>query len=180
MLAINGTDVRVSGLRFRGPSGETDDAYAFCGIRVRYGDFRIDNCYMYNCSKWAIDVVNNDGGIIECNLFYNNRRSGFGYGTWHRGVEPPLAAGVFLADADITVWRRNLAFHCRHECASAGNNDSSYKAYFNFCYEHEMVNHVFDRHQDGAWTEVKWNVCGNKGISYSQDSPVRPSKRCIV
>ena len=157
VLLVVGEGVRITGIRFRGPNSEREkdeDPQVFNFIRVGHPYTEIDNCAMYSCDKWAIDIYDNRYCYIHHNTWYNTIMESFGYHIWTRGT-------IDLADptdAEVTKIYGNLCWNGRHEIASSGAASGSYKAYYNFVVDHVSGNHQFDRHTAGELTDVRYCV----------------------
>jgi hypothetical protein len=168
MIEVVGNDVRVSGLRFRGPSGSTSEANeAVFAIHVRDAlDVVIDHNEFFHFpgagikvqhQPWMIDFSTAYRMRITENFFHHNQRQNLGY-------------GVMMNDASYAVIDKNSFDYNRHAIGSDGGRnvilDSSYgpmhgyAAYFNLVlpgHEEQVAGpitwqtHTFDVHgsEDG-------------------------------
>lgn len=158
LFRATGPGVTFTGLRLRGPDseiGEPNDETANA-IKGMAGFLEVSNCELYHWKKWGIDLVEAHGDFIHHNFIHHTRRHGYGYGVWLRGKAddtPPTPDEIPRIEA-------NHLEHCRHEIGSGGQDSSSYVARHNLTLEHSMPNHVYDRHSDGYYTEVAYNVLG--------------------
>ncbi len=137
LFRTGGKDVRITGLRMRGPVAEVGDAdYSLVkianGIKSDHEDLQVDNCELWAWNKWSIDLAVAGGANIHHNYIHHTRRWGYGYGVWVRG------GGKALIEA-------NLFDFCRHHIGSGSQATSSYEARYNICLDHD-VQPSFDRH----------------------------------
>ena len=137
LFATGGEDVRITGLRIRGPFGEVGDHHyqvvmVANGVRANHENVEIDNCELWSWNKWAIDLAVAGGAHVHHNYIHHTRRWGYGYGIWVRG-------------GGMAVLEANLFDYCRHHIGSGAQATSSYEARFNICLYHD-VQPSFDRH----------------------------------
>lgn len=162
LFRTGGPDVRVTGLRLRGPFGDIGDHHydivgVANGIRGAHGRLEVDNCELWNWNKWAIDLEVAIGDHIHHNFIHHNRRAGYGYGVWVRGT----GTGTPPARDDIPLIEANLFDYSRHHIGSGSQYDSSWEARYNIVMPHN-VQQRFDRHgdADGAgydtWVHHNW------------------------
>jgi len=120
------SNVRITGLRFRGPDDSkilTSANYCPGGIYQNSGtNLEIDNCELYNWYWIAIRLVYSTNANIHHNYIHNNQKPGAGYG---------VQVG-WKSNANISY---NIFNYNRHSIASNGdavNGDlPSYKAEYN-------------------------------------------------
>ena len=168
MIEVVGNDVRVSGLRFRGPSGSTSEANdAVYGIHVRDAlDVVIDHNEFFHFpgagvkvqhQPWMMDFSTAYRVRVTESFFHHNQRENLGY-------------GVMVNDASYVFIDKNSFDYNRHAIGSDGGRnvilDSSYgpmhgyAAYFNLVlpgHEEQVAGpitwqtHTFDVHgsEDG-------------------------------
>ena len=159
-----GPDVRITGLRLRGPYGHIGDHHydiigVANGIRGSHGYLEVDNCELWNWNKWAIDLEVANGDHIHHNYIHHNRRSGYGYGVWVRGT----GTGVPPLEEDIPLIEANLFDHSRHHIGSGSQDDSSWEARFNISMHHNTQQR-FDRHGSShggghdTWIHHNWFI----------------------
>ena len=106
LFRTGGRDVRITGLRLRGPFAEVGDHHydqirIANGIKADHENLEVDNCQLWAWNKWAIDLAVAGGAHIHHNYIHHTRRWGYGYGVWVRG------GGKALIEA-------NLFDSCRH------------------------------------------------------------------
>jgi len=156
LFKTGGKDVRITGLRLRGPFAEIGDHFyeqikIANGIRADHEDLEVDNCELWAWNKWAIDLAVAGGAHVHHNYIHHTRRWGYGYGVWVRG------GGMALIEA-------NLFNACRHHIGSGSQADSSYEARYNICLDQD-VQPSFDRHGNatkaGAATLIHHNEFRN-------------------
>ena len=139
---IGGENVRITGLRLRGPDPEVrEQAYdpnfplSSC-IKTSHPYLEIDNCEI---SAWSYaGILLRSAGPNAANIHHNYihhvQRIGLGYGVCHWGSESLIEANVF-------DW-------CRHSIAGSGIPEDSYEARYNLVLENAF-SHSFDMH--GGW-----------------------------
>lgn len=149
-----GTDVRITGLRLRGPDPEncpaewpddcpndvsgdsncaycTDTAYA---ISTTFDRLEVDNNEL---SGWTYAGVGVHGGLdadVHHNHIHHHWREGLGYGVVIYGTAPTSA---------LIRWNRFQSM--RHAVAGQGYPDEDYEARDNLV-EDASISHVFDMH----------------------------------
>jgi hypothetical protein len=150
LFAVGGDNVRVTGLRIRGPSPERDAKLNLSnGIACTHAQLEVDNCEI---SGWAYAGVLLSGGAAKAHIHHNNihhcQRPGYGYGV-------SLDKGDALIEANILDW-------CRHCIAGSGVPGSAYEARYNIVVN--STEHAFDMH--GAY-DRKNGMPGDAGESVS-------------
>jgi len=147
VFLIAGPDVRVTGLRVRGPHPTTDRSGHSDGIHTGYENLEVDNCEVY---QWAHAGVRLSLGArnayIHHNYIHHCQREGLGYGVSHSKANSVIEANVFD--------------YCRHHIAGSGYPGGGYEA----CYNAVLTNcnsSNFDMHgggdrQDGTVTAASW------------------------
>ncbi len=142
-LLADGENVRLTGLRLRGPDREIGDHHYSPyhlgrGIQTGYPLLEVDNCELWGWGHAAILFTK--GAInahIHHNYIHHNRRSGYGYGVCHGySTETELINSVIEA---------NIFDYCRHHIAGTGTPGLSYEARYNICLGHDN-GHCFDMH----------------------------------
>lgn len=171
MLYANGNNIRISGLRIKGPDGlavntkelqkarlqarkaspakiidETEfKVYGIPnsrGIQINGKNIIIDNCEIFNWSHAGIFMLPAATANIHHNYIHHNQRYGLGYGVCLDG-----------SYADITA---NLFDYNRHAIAGTGVSGTSYRATYNVALANSTLQgHIFDMHgsttrKDGA------------------------------
>jgi len=127
-----GEDVRVTGLRIRGPDpkrrlyhhrrSRADDYgyYSFPvsqGIQTSHSGLRVDNCEMAGWSHAAIALRGGTDHKIHHNYIHHNQRQGLGYGVSHREARSLIEYNLFDAN--------------RHSIAASGRPGEAYEARHN-------------------------------------------------
>ncbi|MEN6627163.1 MAG: LamG-like jellyroll fold domain-containing protein [Candidatus Sumerlaeia bacterium] len=144
ILRTGGVGVRVTGLRFGGPSnifGRTIPMYHM--LYAAHYWTEIDNCEIWGWNYAAIETTRGTEGLyVHHNYFHHNTRLGCGYAI-------NASVGVALVEGNL------FDFH-RHSIASSGWAPSSYEARCNLVMEHS-ISHVFDMH-GAVDSEVRTNV----------------------
>jgi hypothetical protein len=153
LFLIKGPHVRVTGLRFKGPTVESD--WAGCakdeptGIEaddwvsaVSDADLRIDNNEMWAWPHAAINSVKLSNVTVDHNHIHHNRRyeSDKSCSTYSRG----LGYGVHTDRGNVTI-EANIFDHDRHDIASSGLPGTIYHAGYNLSVE-GGDDHNFDVH----------------------------------
>jgi len=158
-----GANVRVTGLRIRGPDGETREKelrrrlreggrksyYAVPtsdGIRCSHAKLEVDNCELAGWSHAAIYLRKASAAHVHHNHIHHCRRLGLGY-------------GVCLNEADALI-EANRFDYCRHHIAGTGRPGTSYEARYNLVGPHAN-GHSFDMHggrdrRDGTDVAGTW------------------------
>ncbi|HRU04242.1 MAG TPA: hypothetical protein P5137_00545 [Candidatus Brocadiia bacterium] len=156
LIATLGPNVRLTGLRLRGPDPETrtdhhrrafnsqrggpkeqkDYYYSLplaTGIQASFPGLTVDNCELWAWSHSAISLHEGEGHHIHHNYIHHNQRRGLGYGvTVNRGA---------------ALIERNLFDHNRHSIAGTGRLPGGYEACHNFEWRSELyIKHAFDMH----------------------------------
>jgi hypothetical protein len=154
VLETCGEDVRITGLRLRGPDPDTcppewpsscpndvsgDSNCAYCtdtayAISTTYDRLEVDNNEL---SGWTYAAVGVHGGLdadVHHNHIHHDWREGLGYGVVIYGTAPTSA---------LVRWNRFNAI--RHAVAGQGYPDEDYEARDNLV-EDDAIGHVFDMH----------------------------------
>ena len=150
MIHAMGPDVRITGLRIRGPNtkryldhhrrafaaGGDGHSYYYKfptqdGIRMEYPGLEVDNCEISGWGHAGIAVRKGDGHHIHHNYIHHCQYQGLGYGVSH--------------DAASSLIEYNLFDWNRHSIAGTGRPGCSYVARHNV----ELgvsLSHCFDMH----------------------------------
>jgi hypothetical protein len=164
MLKLAGDDVRITGLRLRGPSRDTDpDGVESNGILATDGHSRaiIDHNEISDWTTHGIDAYGDDSKPDECrdhrdprttrsqtvriarNFIHHNRKQERGYGVEaHQGGFPLVEGNTFVSN--------------RHSIAADGRKCTSYLAWYNLALydsplQHNLwYTHDFDVHGSGT------------------------------
>ncbi len=109
LLLINGTGVRITGLRLQGPGGTQEEDI----IYTVYGDLEVDNCEIWNGHSgiFADDEVSDI--YVHHNYIHDNS-----------------SYGVALDEAEALIEANIFEFH-RHDVAGSGRPGTSYEARYN-------------------------------------------------
>ena len=173
LFEAGGDDVRVTGLRLRGPDDQRRGRYEFLnsdGILCQKKRLEVDNCELSGWSHGGVFLQRCTGADIHHNNIHHCQRSGLGY-------------GVVLDAAEAKI-RANKFDYCRHCIASTGRVGSGYEACHNLILEHAN-GHSFDMHggkdrRDGThiagdWMNIHHNTFRVKG-QYAVVVRGRPQK----
>jgi hypothetical protein len=146
MVLADGNNVRVTGLRLRGPDpqrrteqmsqlhaqGRYYSIPNSDGIICEHPGLEVDNCELWGFSHAAVFLkIGASKAHIHHNYIHHNQRSGLGY-------------GVCLDQADALI-EANLFDCCRHHIAGTGRPGTSYEARYNLVLENAN-SHSFDMH----------------------------------
>ena len=155
LLSTAGDEVRLTGLRFEGPSPESDKIAENSNfLRTSQYGLEVDNCEVYN---WNISGVGVSQGATNVHVhhcfIHHCQRSGYGY-------------GVSLGGADVKIIACKFDY-CRHHVACSGTPGSIYEAAYNIILPNAN-GHYFDMHGGrdrgdatdiaGDWMEVHHNT----------------------
>jgi len=163
MLMSAGDEVRITGLRIRGPYPEIAAIPQHSnGVLMRHFACEIDNC---DVSGFAISAIRFNApasrGYAHHNYIHHNRRSGYGYGVSVYGADALIEANIFDA--------------CRHHIAASGAPGEAYEARYNIS-RLESTSHLFDMHGGsdrgdgsnvaGDWLNIHHNtfMCPKRSI----------------
>jgi len=145
-----GSNVRITGLRLRGPDpklrmelhrrsfrdggGGHEYYYKFptsdC-IITDHSNLEVDNCVLYGWSHAAVYLRKGDSHHIHHNHIHHNQRHGLGYGVSHNQT--------------FSLIEYNLFDNNRHSIAGTGRSGSGYEARHNVVLEHAN-SHLYDMH----------------------------------
>ena len=144
MFTTGGKNVRITGLRLRGPNPDIlDHDYQLnkvaCGIRSQHTLLEVDNCELWAWDKWAIWLYVSDQSHIHHNYIHHTIRNGYGYGVWIGGSGKEQYANALI--------EANLFEACRHCIASSGHLNS-WDAKYNVFMNRQLYVNV-DRHGQG-------------------------------
>jgi hypothetical protein len=150
MIRIKGINVRITGLRLRGPNpkrhiehhrrafgpeGKGRDYYYKLpisdGIKTEFPGMEVDNCEISGFSHAGIYLVKGEGHHIHHNYIHHCQYNGLGYGVSHNTASSLIECNRFN-------WNR-------HSIAGTGRPGSRYKARHNI----ELgvsLSHCFDMH----------------------------------
>lgn len=174
-------NVRVTGLRFRGPDtergilGDPNPVVASCALRVDGTNCEIDNNEFTGWSKWNINFVENSRHRVHHNHTYFTRLFQYGYGFWVQQIWE--YEGGVQDRSHITIFECNLFEYHRHDLGAAGNSPSgppwpdkhatNYIFRYNQVLHHEMPNHSVNQHSFGGTREVYRNIFGFKHAAFA-------------
>lgn len=125
---VTGSNVRITGIRLRGPSPEVPDSVA---VNVLASNVEIDNCEVYNWSYAGIASTGSHNLYIHHNYLHHIKRPGLGYPI-------VLKSAVALIEA-------NIFDHYRHAIAGTGHAGTGYEARYNLV-KGNAISHAFDMH----------------------------------
>lgn len=173
LIRTGGPNVRITGLRLRGPDpkqrmgiwrrshrgenpGGSELYYSFptsAGIRAGHAEIEVDNCELMGWSYAAVALRGDGEHHIHHNFIHHNQRQGLGY-------------GVTLGRTTALI-EYNLFDYNRHAIAASGQPGSGYEARHNVVLEHAN-GHLFDMHGSrdrgdtanvaGTWMKIHHNT----------------------
>lgn len=149
LIRVMGPDVRITGLRIRGPNpkpclehhhrcfveGRGHEYYykfpVSDGIATGHPGLEVDNCELGGWSCSAVCLRAGDRHHIHHNFIHHNQYKGLGYGVSH--------------GESRSLIEHNLFNYNRHSIAGSGNPGSGYEARHNVEIRHSL-SHCFDMH----------------------------------
>jgi hypothetical protein len=150
MIRATGPDVRITGLRIRGPNpkryldhhsrsfGSDGGGHAYYykfptsnGIETRYPRLEVDNCEISGFSHAGVYLADGDGQHIHHNYIHHCQYQGLGYGVCHNTASS-------LIEDNLFDWNR-------HSIAGTGRPGCSYVARNNVQLG-TSLSHCFDMH----------------------------------
>jgi hypothetical protein len=179
LIRATGPNVRITGLRIRGPDadrrmdlhraafgpggGGHPYYYRFPvsrGIQSRHAGLEVDNCELWAWSHSAVSVSRGDRHRIHHNHIHHNQRHGLGY-------------GVTINQSEVDI-EYNLFDWNRHSIAGTGRASSGYAARHNIVLSNAN-SHQFDMHGGrdrrdgtniaGSWMEFTNNTFVNTEVN---------------
>jgi len=185
LIQTLGPNVRLSGLRIRGPDPKPrldhhrrsfdpargDDRvqheyyyrYPVCqGVYTAFSGLEVDNCELSGWNHAAIDLADGRDHHIHHNYIHHNQYNGLGYGICHgSGAE------------SVSLIEYNLFDYNRHSIAGTGKPGNAYEACNNVEVFHSL-SHQFDMHGGvdrgdgtniaGDWMKIHHNTFRNPDI----------------
>ena len=171
LIRATGPDVRVTGLRIKGPNpkrclehhnrsfreGRGHEYYykfpTSDGLVTGHAGLEVDNCELGGWSHAAVYLQAGDGHHIHHNFIHHNQYNGLGYGVSH--------------DEAFSLIEYNRFDYNRHSLAGTGRAGSGYEARHNVEIG-ESLSHCFDMHGGrdrkdgtevaGTWMKVHHNT----------------------
>ena len=171
LIRAMGSDVRITGLRIRGPNprrhlehhrrsfaeGRGSEYYykfpTSDGIVTEHPGLEVDNCEIGGWSHGAIYLQAGDKHHIHHNFIHHNQYNGLGYGVCHNKA--------------FSLIEYNLFNYNRHSIAGTGRPESGYEARYNVEIG-ESLSHCFDMHGGrdrkdetdiaGTWLKIHHNT----------------------
>ncbi|HHT26304.1 MAG TPA: hypothetical protein GXZ82_03510 [Firmicutes bacterium] len=128
LLNIMQPNVRITGIRLRGPDPALPDGIA---VRILSHDVEIDNCEIWNWSYAGIAIMRTHGAYIHHNYIHNVRRPGLGYPVVFDGATGLVEANIFD--------------YYRHAIAGTGTKGTGYEARYNIV-RANAISFAFDMH----------------------------------
>ncbi|MEM9646527.1 MAG: hypothetical protein AAF989_16160, partial [Planctomycetota bacterium] len=164
LFRTGGPNVRISGIRLRGPDAKTRRSYEYInsdGIQGNHDGLEVDNCEIWAWSHGGIYAVKGSRVYIHHNFIHHCQRKGLGY-------------CVVLNTASLKI-EANLFDYYRHAIAGTGRVPSGYEASYNIAGEHS-TGHVFDMHggrdrKDGTDVAGDW-IAIHHNEFHSRHTPV--------
>ena len=145
LFNVSGEDVRITGIRLRGPGAEyTGEGITGArGIRAQ-NKVEIDHCELSDWSYAAIAIRQAPGRRAE--IHHNHIHDCWG----------PLGYGVEVGQGEALV-RDNVFERCRHAIAGVGQKGCSYEAWQNMVLSGRPGAHCFDMHSN--WEQGdRWRI----------------------
>lgn len=134
LFVTGGPEVRVTGLRLRGPDDQRRGRYEFLnsdGVQAEHDGLEVDNCELWGWSHGGVYLRRGTGARVHHCSIHHCQRAGLGY-------------GVVLDVAEVRI-EANVFDWCRHAIAATGRPDSGYEACYNLVLENAN-GHSFDVH----------------------------------
>ncbi len=169
-------NVRITGLRIKGPDGKRRyQAYnpistTSYGVYCSANNLEIDNCEIFNWSRSAIFLTYGAIDIdVHHNYFHNIQRTGLGY-------------GIYVNNYCNVLVEANIFDSTRHVIAGSGMSNVNYKACYNIILEGCNNGHNFDMHGYGN-PQTAGNViiihhntvCVDHYVDWANNTQERPS-----
>ena len=148
LFVTGGPNVRVTGLRLKGPDAKSRPRYEYLnsdGILGLHDSLEVDNCEIWAWSHGGVFASKGDDVHVHHNFIHHCQRRGLGY-------------CVVLNKAMVLI-EANHFDHYRHAIAGTGRSPSGYEARFNISGPN-AIGHVFDMH-GGADRKDGTNVAGD-------------------
>lgn len=159
LLYVNGSNVRITGLRIEGPdktTASTDDSGnsdTYCKIGILnnvYDGFVVDNCELYGWSNAAIRINSTNDTIASQGLLDTELGSSIAnihHNYIHHNQAIGLGYGVAVLRS-VALVKGNVFNHNRHSVTSQGIPGSGYEATYNVEVDNVIDNYaaVFDVH----------------------------------
>ena len=171
LIRACGPNVRVTGLRVRGPNPKPclehhhrsfaegrghEYYYKFpiaAGIYTKHDHLEVDNCELAGWSQSAISLISGCGHFIHHNFIHHNQYNGLGYGIAHDIAQSLISHNLFNTN--------------RHSIAGTGRSGSGYEARHNIELG-QSLSHCFDMHGGrdrkddttiaGTWMHIHHNT----------------------
>lgn len=144
VFVTGGTDVRITGLRLKGPNPDIWDHDYSGGVgnalRNLHARLEVDNNEIYAWDKWAIYLYISQDAHIHHNYFHENIREGYGYSVWVGGAGNEIGSSSLI--------EANLFRGCRH-CVASSGHENSWTAQHNVLLRRQLFRN-FDRHNKSA------------------------------
>ena len=160
LFEVMGNNVKVRGLRFRGPSGSHERALTgMAAIRVRVNQARhveITDNEFWNWTYAGVAVRGNYSSPDEFRRMTRDeaRQVYIARNYMHHNVRDGLGYGVVVSDGAYAVMEGNVFDYNRHAIASDGSPYTGYVARFNYvlsgghCQEGKYVSCFYNQHFD--------------------------------
>lgn len=144
VFVTGGPNVRITGLRLKGPNPDIWDHDYSGGVgnalRNFHSDLEVDNNEIYAWDKWAIYLYISKDAHIHHNYFHENIREGYGYSVWVGGAGNEVNSNSLI--------EANLFRGCRH-CVASSGHENSWEARYNVLLRRQLFRN-FDRHNKSA------------------------------
>ncbi|MFC1479463.1 PKD domain-containing protein [Planctomycetota bacterium] len=156
LFTTGGDNVRVTGLRLRGPDAARRNRYDYInsdGIYTTHDYLEVDNCELHAWSHGGVFLRTGKYARVHHCSIHHCQRNGLGY-------------GVVLDKAEVRV-EANIFDWNRHSIAGTGRSPSGYEACYNLIRPNAQ-SHYFDMHGGadrgdgtniaGDWIDIRHNT----------------------
>jgi len=188
LIRAGGPNVRITGLRVRGPDPKTrldhhrraystgrpeKEAGAYYyklpnsnGISTRFPNLEVDNCELSGWSSGAVDLSDGTGQHVHHCYIHHNQRNGLGYG---------VVMGY--GKQAVALIEYNIFDYNRHSIAGTGKPGNAYEASNNVEVGH-AISHYFDLH-GGSDRHDGTNIAGD-WLKIHHNTFLAATQRAIV
>lgn len=186
LFKTGGTNVRITGLRLRGPNPEfVDHDYTgrggFAnGIKSNHTNLRIDNNELYAWDKWAVWLYIQDGARIDHNYFHDTKANGYGYHIWTGGAGSEtnglttIEANLFGPSREVLDSNSQNSYIFRYNAVIGGHFNTN-------ILRHGGSECAQLRGPAGNITDIKNNIFFTLGLNvFSQGQPRIPTGRLAI
>lgn len=158
LFLVNGDNVRITGLRIRGPRLDVlpplsnPEGHDNVGIRVTRDAFEIDNVDIWRFARTAIQldplpIVEEATAHVHHNFIHDTSRQRYFYNCRQDVFRCGLSYGVSVGPLAETLIEANVFDHHRH-AINGGDENTNYEARYNLVLPN-FYGHPFDMHGAG-------------------------------